>query len=533
MNGLQAFKEAFMSADTLDATSFSSFEARQMRYQIYWAYYESSAYDNVHKWANLYKAEYGLYTYVRNIYNPAYRLGEFWKSHLMGGALDPEAGDGGKVPSALPIVTENENVRRALAQLWKDSNWQIRKDIFTLYGTIMGDVSLKVIDDTVKGKVYLEVVHPGTLKELTVDAQGNVKQYIIEEQRPDPDNPNRMVVYDEKAERDGENVVYRLYKNNQPYAWGMDSPEWSEPYGFIPMIFVKHNDIGLDWGWSELHPAAAKFREVDDQASKLSDYIRKMVDAPFLFTGVDNPAKKKQGGVATSGADNILTPTPGTTPQPGREELKALWGPLGADAKPLVATLDVASTTAYIKDIIAQIEADFPELSADLHNVQGDISGRALRINRAPAQTKALQRRPNYDNGLVRAQQMALSIGGLRGYEGYQGFNLGSFDAGDEEHSIGPRPVFDKDPLDDLELEEKLWTVAALAKNAGYDLPLFLERQGWSQEDISKLTNSEAYKLKMEAMKMATTVNKNQPAGNMLNRKPNDSQQQGEKNNGK
>jgi hypothetical protein len=98
-------------------------------------------------------------------------------------------------------------------------------------------------------------------------------------------------------------------------------------------------------------------------------------------------------------------------PEPGREEIPTFYGPLGADAKPLVAPLSIVDTSAYIKDILANIEEDYPELNADMHNVEGDISGRALRINREPAENKVQQRRPNYDDALKRAQQMAVAIG--------------------------------------------------------------------------------------------------------------------------
>jgi hypothetical protein len=62
--------------------------------------------------------------------------------------------------------------------------------------------------------------------------------------------------------------------------WDGEGAEWDYPYGFTPMVVFQHNNVGLDFGWSELFPGLSKFREVDDLASKLSDQIRKMVDAP-------------------------------------------------------------------------------------------------------------------------------------------------------------------------------------------------------------------------------------------------------------
>lgn len=112
--GITAFREAYMNAGALDTPDFNEFEARKLRYAIFWAFFQNTAYRDINKWAPSLRAEYGLYKFARNIYNPAYRLGKFWQAHLMGGALDPNAGDGKTAPSALPILTEVDALRRRL-----------------------------------------------------------------------------------------------------------------------------------------------------------------------------------------------------------------------------------------------------------------------------------------------------------------------------------------------------------------------------------------------------------------------------------
>ena len=186
MAGAVAFQEKYMGVNALDDTDFSNWDARRLRYQINWAMYENSAYRKMHAWSAAYKTNFGLYRYIRNIYNPAYRLGEFYKAHLWGGRLDKDAGDGSNIPSALPIVTENPTIRPAIALLWQWSNWQVKKDVNTLKGTIFGDAVLKVIDDPEHEKVYLHGINPATLKTADLDPFGNVKGYEIVEERLDP-----------------------------------------------------------------------------------------------------------------------------------------------------------------------------------------------------------------------------------------------------------------------------------------------------------------------------------------------------------
>ena len=152
---------------------------------------------------------------------------------------------------------------------------------------------------------------------------------------------------------------------------------------------------------------------------------------------------------------------------------------------------------------MSALERDYPELKVDLSNANGDISGRALRLNRAPAEAKVLQRRPNYDNAIVRVQQMAVAIAGYRGYDDFNGFGLDSYAAGTLDHSIGDRPVFGTDPLDKLEENKEFWGNAKLAKEAGVPLVVYLKESGWTDEKIKTLVESTEYSMRIEAQKNA------------------------------
>lgn len=502
MTATKAFKEAFLHADTLDADGgdFNDFGARKLRYDLLWAHYENTSYRHLHKWATAYKTTYGLYKYTRNIYNPSLRIGNFWRTHTWGGRLDAAAGDGESVPSALPILTEDEVLRPAIAQLWRWSNWAINKDIVTLWGSIFGDVGLQVIDDTVRQKVYLKLVHPGIIKSVTLDPFGNVKGYTFEEERADPRGSGRTVTYTETAERDGDSVVYATYLDNVPYAWNGETAEWSEPYGFVPLVMTQHNNVGLDWGWSELHAGLSKIREADDLASKLSDQIRIMVDAPWLIAGMKQPS--------TTPRVNTDMPPPTTAaglqnPEAAREQMNILYASdPQAKATALVAPLDIAATLEAIREVLAELERDYPELQMDIWSVEGDPSGRALRVARQRVESKVHMRRGGYDDALARAQQMGVAIGGFRGLEGFGGFNLDSYAAGKLDHSVGERPVFTPDPMDDIELSREFWISAGHATKAGIPLPVFLRREGWSEADIRELEQSPEWQSRL-AMQQA------------------------------
>ena len=153
MRGLTAFREAYFASDPAHEVQFSSVEGRQLRYSVFWAMYSNETYRSlVHRWSTGLKHQAALGKYIRSLFSPANRLGNFYSSHLLGGALDPEAGPTG----AVPIATENEQLRPAIATLWLQSNFAQLKDIITLRGAIEGDSILRVRDDIVKEVVHID-----------------------------------------------------------------------------------------------------------------------------------------------------------------------------------------------------------------------------------------------------------------------------------------------------------------------------------------------------------------------------------------
>lgn len=481
-----AWRKEWQQSTLVTDLTYSSYVARLQRYAVYWAFFKNNAYSDVNLWAKDYRVQNKLYRHVRNIYNPARRLCVFWETALYGGPLDPNAGDGSAVKSALPILTKNELLRPALARLWRDSNMQARKEEYALLGTVFGDVGWRVCDDPGRGKVFITPLHAQNLYDVVRDEVGNVKGYTYIETRPDPrvvvTAQAHPVMYIETATRDGAWVLYQTFLNKDLYAWDGVSAAWAEPYGFVPLVVVKHAGVS-EWGESEIEGNEAKIREADDMASLLHDYIRKAVNAPMLLAGVNAPEDNSTPTAKNRNTSDRNTAA-GTTPNL-REEVPLFYGPTGANAIPLIAPLDLVGAGARIDKLIEELESDNPELKIDKLRVSGGLTGRALELAREPAEQKGVRLRGNYDNGLVRAHQMALAIGGWRGYDGYQGFDLDSYARGVLDHSIGPRAIFSGSEMDKLEIREKFWQIVT---NAGPNVgnATVLRDLGWSDSKIEE-----------------------------------------------
>lgn len=531
IKGIGAFRDSWVNADPMqpqrmvgEFDAYSRWEARQGRYDFFWAAWQANVFRELaHSWAPAVKANYGLYQHTRNIFSPANRCVEFAVNHIVGGHLDTDAGDGEEVRSAIPIQTDNEAIRPAIANLWRDSKWQSKKSIWTRYGTSMGDVGIIVYDDPIRKRVTKRVLHPGHIKWVEYDSAGTVTSYILEQWRYDPRAPlvqnlnptldprstRRMVKYNEEAFIENGRVTYRTYLDGALFNWrgftgdGAEMPaEWKADYSFIPLVITPHIDIGIAWGVSELHAMISKTFEVEDMASGLGDQIRKRIRAPKLLAGMSVP-KGPPFPAPTDPTINALGS------EKGREQLPFLFGPENAKVYDLTNDLDVPGVSTHIQSIISEIERDYPELQMDIW-ATGDPSGRALRVARQRTENKIQERRVGYDAAEVMSNKFALAIGGLRGYPGYEGFaNADPFEAGPLDHEIAHRAVFSPDPLDDIEEGQAFWTMVGSAVTAGMPLELILEREGWEAADIDKIVKAKdeaAAKAQDQALQLKTTA---------------------------
>lgn len=496
--GVGRYREAAFVADADDPwESWGDYANRKLRYAIFQAHVEGSAYRCIQAYAEGMKADHDLYSYVRPVLSPAYRCVEFWSQHLMGGILDPDAGDGKARPSCLPIITANEAIRPALTQIWRDSNWQSYKDVWTLNGASMGDAPMLIVDDPYRQSVYFKPIHPGTVRECERDDYGNVKGYVLEETRvhPDADRINgdsRTAIYSEECRKVGGRIVYTTYLDHEPHDWRyyhdgyrgrVFGPTWTEDYDFVPMVIVQHRNRGLGWGWSELQPSKSKLQELDDMASKFNDGFRTNTKPRWFLAGIDPETRLD----FTSEDDDSEDSDPDTIDRNSEDSIKAKDP--GARPWPMVAALDVAGGTAHLASILAAIEKDHPELTASEAGL--NASGTARRIAQQRLEASVVQRRAGYDDGLVRAHKMAISIGAIKEYPGLEGFDEGSFLRGELDHSIGDRPVFAVDEMDRLEESQARATVYKTLVDGGMPIGDAADEAGYPPERVEKLVKAQ------------------------------------------
>jgi hypothetical protein len=473
--------------DVQGNASWSSTSGRQRRYSILESFADLTIYSGPH--ADWVRREFRAYRKVRSIAAPFSTVVDFHASHIMGpGPLDPDAGPGDPVESCLPIKpgkrADARALQKAVASLWRASNWAANKKLLGWYGAALGDVGLEVIADEKGQKVRMRIVHPGEVVEHDTDQSLHTKNISYERDEIDPADPQkqRYCKYKKSITNDGGVVTVRTFRDGKPYQWP-DTPgtEWELPWGFVPAAMIQHKSRGREWGISELSNMLGRGVELDGQESALNDQTLKAIMMPLWM----NNAKPQMDRWGNPKPIKLEMSENGDD----RNDFKIIYtNSEGASIEPLVYEVPLDDANERCKRAELIIARDYPELLAS-DPVGLAASGEARREARRKTSDKINEARIIYDAALVRIHQMAMTMGGSLGFPDYP-FTLQSFDDGKTDHAIGSRTVFGEDPIEVLQ-QRKLEADALdtyFGSGQGTTLRWALRRLNVPQDQIDDLT---------------------------------------------
>jgi hypothetical protein len=275
---------------------------------------------------------------------------------------------------------------------------------------------------------------------------------------------------------------------------------WENEYGFVPVTHTKHRDLGLLSGAPPYMGVIHKINEINDLASIINDGARKQVEMPLVATGVRPGAEITYGGDNSTDAND-----PSDTPK--KDELRVLNLPgKDSDLKAISPTISLADANSVVQAVLEEIERDLPELA--LHRVRagGNLTAPGVTASYDDAASRIIEARGSYDGGLVEAQQMAVSIGGFRGYDGYASFNLDSRTNGDTDHRISDRPVV-SDVLSRAERIDK--TIAATSSPAA---KVLLTEMAYEEKQIEQIVEAIGQQTDLFATQVGETATEDEEA---------------------
>lgn len=439
--------------DVLSPLRYDLPENRHRRYRVHDGYYHNRIYYNVAQMAALQINRPKLYKYIRGIYNPVRRFCTLYNGKIYGGRLDMEEGRAG----AIPIDDADERLLQSIMALWEASHMQKYKALYTHYGALYGTTGWLVVDDPERRQVRLEPLNPYKITDLQLDERRDIISITLEYVRQDS-LTGEMYSYALIITRE----TYSTYKDGKPFALYADASgqkveTWENEYGFVPVALGYHRIREGMFGGTDFEDYLDKFNELNDQQSLLNDQTRKTVNPIWAFAG--------GGMVKTLQTDE------------GRDTMDTIQMSAGGSATALAFPLDVQGMIANLKFMQEEMERDLPELTLARLRESGNLTAPGVMAGYSDAIDRIIEAQGNYDAGTIQAQQMAIAIGGFRGYEPYRGYSLDSYYNGDLIHSIAERPVVG----DAMSKKERVDTLSA---NGFHDL--MLREMDYDQTTIDK-----------------------------------------------
>lgn len=407
----------------------------------------------------------------------AYRVVEFYVSKLWPGTL----------PGALPIITDRPAIIAPIEQVWTWSNWGNQKQIAARWLAIYGDLFIKVVMRADGSRVYFQLLDPQYVTDFDTDERGYLTYARI-------DIPQAIRTGDKVEARtltevwDKASQTMRRWLHDLSAADELDRLGVAEEFSFaqfgidfVPIVYCKFKDVGDKRGMNAFLHALDKMDEANMQATRLHQMLFRHNSATWVLSanamdasGRPLPPPVLPGG-STSAATDANTVTVGDERMyrlPGMSKLDSLVPPINYDA-----ALNILNA------MVTEIERDLPELAYYKLRDMGEISGRAVRLLLSDAIDRLLEVRGNAESALIRANQMALTIGQNAGLPQFRG--IGSYDNGDFEHTFADREVI---PISDVEEAQAVQTLVT----AGVPLRTALRRAGWPDEQIDDMAQDAA-----------------------------------------
>lgn len=440
---------------------------------------------------------------IRPLRNPAHRAVEFYPAKLWPGTL----------PEALPLVVKDDQVRDAIYQIWQWSNWGAQKQVFARKLAMLGDVFLKVAQNATQSRVFVQLIDPRYVPDdgFETDERGYLTwiRLDIPQQRRGADGEVEEYWWTEVWDKRGGYLWLRVWEHKDGIGAELESlgdpmverfsgepgneeeAELFLSFDFIPIVHARFQDIGDDRGLAAISPAVDKIDELNRVITRLHQILYNLNDVLWALranatdaSGRPVPAPPiKLEGTALEAGDVVTLGGQRMIRLPGTSELQ-----------PLVPDIDYEAALKVVEAQLGEIEQDLPELAYFRLREMGELSGRAVAMLLGDAVDRALEVRGNGETAMIRAQEMALTIGREVGLFPE---SIGSWEDGDFEHSFKKRPVIE------VSSHEK-WETIKLGVEAGTALTTMLRRVlGADDEEIALILQESADQQNRERLSLA------------------------------
>jgi hypothetical protein len=362
----------------------------------------------------------------------------------------------------------------ALSLIWRDSNLDSEKQMLQRWAANLGTVGLRVVTYRKSGRVAVKIDHPGRLFDVEEDAEGNVVAVTLKYTLPINVGTGMDPIYEQQE------VVEEITRDSLSQTIDgvqqIPDDDRTNSFGFCPYVILRHRDNGTIFGDWAYKGAERLIHRINYRIARHDVAVdRNLFPRWWGTAGGKKPEVLDLGGEKFTYVQNVAGMPPAT--------LEAL-----------VARLQHGEIMAFWKELRDMLRGPLPELTLNDVKLLSNISGDALQRVLAPAKAAIEAVRPNYDHALIRAMQMAVSIGMDTGAVQMGGGGDAAYHAGKLNFRLADRPALpqtlqdrlDQVKVDDAKKLSKL-TVAKMAQSLGVDKKQVLIEAGYSEKEADDI----------------------------------------------
>jgi hypothetical protein len=363
-----------------------------------------------------------------------------------------------------------------------------------------GDAFIQVMRPENQDRVYFQLLDAAHVIAFDDDVRGNITWLRLEKVSAERDENGVLHNYQHIevwSKPDGLYRRWRIDQRNGLVAINRPLNELGPPaeeitfeamkIGWVPIVHAKHRDVDEPRGVAAVLPAYDLILEACLMATRLHSlaFRHGNVTQAIQSAGRDpagRPIPPPAIGGTTQTDDGTVT----------LNDDVFLRLPAGWELAQLVPQLPYADLLALLTDQMARIEDTLPVLVAFKRlREMGEVSGRAARLLLGDAAEQVEEAGGNLEAVVIRASQMALTIGAGAGLRGFR--EAGTFEAGDFVHEFKPREIFPSSDLEDAQVE--LAQAQAVTAWVAAGLPLgeaLVKVAGYSEQDAAELLAAQA-----------------------------------------
>jgi hypothetical protein len=351
---------------------------------------------------------------ISGYYNPVKPIVGFY-SNAFGGRLGGDL----KLADKVNGREVNKAMADVVAKVWRWSNLDHRTAEMTTLAANHGTVGVRIVKtDGPNARVYLDFDHPAFIKAIDLDNRGNVQSVFLEYTgvRTLPDGTNETFKVEEVISREGFSQQFDGEEQLTP-------DRQKNPLGLCPYVLIRHDIApGEVFGRHAYFGSERMIHGINFGLSQLDQSIVEHV-WPYLFASAaaKKPVKYTTGRYTLIYAEN----------QEGKPQ---------ATFNALAPPLPFQGAIAHIQQLVDMVRDRQPQLVLSEMGLLSGISGETLAQVLKPAESESVRARALYEDGIVRAIQIAASIGI---FSGMDGFNLGTGsgkDGADRAYDDGQGP---------------------------------------------------------------------------------------------